>query len=170
MRDALSDPKRWARWSEDGLTAAHENYSWDSHAARYVQEVSKVVKGARPVPVHRPGSRLAGIDRVLVTDVDDTLTGDDQALATLLERLETTDAKVGFGIATGRTLKEALALMEELGVRVPDVLITAAGTELHYGRRLLPDRSWERQIRYRWNRDEVDRVVSTIPGLTHVPE
>jgi sucrose-phosphate synthase len=169
IRDALSDPERWTRWSEDGLAAAHDNYSWDSHAARYVQEVTKVVKGARPVPVHRPGTRLAGIDRVLVTDVDDTLTGDAEALAVLLERLETTDAKAAFGIATGRTLEEALALMEELEV-VPDVLITAAGTELHYGKRLLPDRSWERQIRYRWDRDEVDRVVGTIPGLSRVPE
>ena len=128
------------------------------------------MKGTRPVPVHRQGSKLAGIDRVLVTDVDDTLTGDDEALATLLERLETTDARVGFGIATGRTLKEALALMEELEVRVPDVLITAAGTELHYGTRLLPDRSWERQIRYRWDRDEVRGVISAIPGLSPVPE
>jgi sucrose-phosphate synthase len=168
IRDALSDQARWTRWSEDGLTAAHENYSWDSHATRYVQEVRKVVKGTHHVPVHRPRSKLAGIDRLLVTDVDDTLTGDDEALATLLERLETTDAKVGFGIATGRNLNEALALMEELEVRVPDVLITAAGTELHYGTHLLPDRSWERQIRYRWDRDEVDRVVSAIPGLARV--
>jgi len=170
IRDALSDRERWTRWSDDGLAAAHQNYSWDSHAARYVQEVSAIVKGASPVPVHRPRSKLAGIDRVLVTDVDDTLTGDDEALATLLERLETTDANVGFGIATGRTLKEALVLMEELEVRVPDVLITAAGTELHYGTRLLPDRSWERQIRYRWDRDEVRSVIGAIPGLSPVPE
>jgi sucrose-phosphate synthase len=168
IRDALSDPVRWNRWSEDGLAAAHANYSWDSHAARYVQEVSKVVRGARPVPVHRSHSKLAGIDRVLVTDVDDTLTGDDEALATLLQRLEQTDANVGFGIATGRNLNEALDLMKELDVRVPDVLITAAGTELHYGTRLLPDRSWERQIRYRWDRDEVHRIVGAIPGLTRV--
>ncbi len=40
---------------------------------------------------------------------------------------------------------ESLALMDDLGVRVPDVLITAGGTELHYGTHLLPDRSWERQ-------------------------
>ncbi|MDH4281533.1 MAG: PfkB family carbohydrate kinase [Myxococcales bacterium] len=168
--DALSDEARWSRWSKSGLRAAHENYSWDSHAARYVREVAKVLKGIRPFPVHRPGSKLAGIDRLLVTDVDDTLTGDDEALAALVERLETTDVQVGFGIATGRTLDEALVLLERLEVRVPDVLITAAGTELHYGTRLLPDRSWERQIRYRWDRDEVDRVVSAIPGLHRVAE
>ena len=50
IRDALSDPERWTRWSNDGLAAAHANYSWDSHAARYVQEASKVVKGTRPFP------------------------------------------------------------------------------------------------------------------------
>ncbi len=166
IRDALSDSARWSRWSKAGLAAAHANYSWDSHAARYVQEVRKIVRGTQPV--HRLRSKLAGIDRVLVTDVDDTLTGDDEALAILLQKLETTDAKVGFGIATGRNLNESLDLMKELEVRVPDLLITAAGTELHYGTRLLPDRSWERQIRYRWNRDEVHRVVGAIPGLSRV--
>ncbi len=171
MRSALSDSERWTRWSEGGLEAAHANYAWDSHAARYVQEAKKVIKGTRPVPVHRKRrTKLAGMDRLLVTDVDDTLTGDDEAMVTLLERLDTADAKVGFGIATGRTLSEALALLEDLQVRVPDVLITAAGTELHYGRHLLPDRSWERQIRYRWDRDEVIRVMSGIPGLERVFE
>jgi sucrose-phosphate synthase len=170
IHDSLSDRKRWAEWSEDGLEAVHANYTWESHAYRYVQEATKIVKGTRPVPVHRPPTKLAGMDRLLVTDVDDTLTGDDAAMAELLERLETTSARVGFGIATGRTLDEALELMTRLGVRVPDVLITAGGTELHYGTHLLPDRSWERQIRYRWDRDEVAAAVGEIPGLSTVPE
>ena len=168
MVDALSDRARWKDWCDTGLAAVHANYSWDSHAFRYVQEATKVVKGTRPMPVHRPRTKLAGMDRLLVTDVDDTLTGDDEALAELLERLETTNAKVGFGIATGRTLDEALALMAELDVRVPDVLITAGGSELHYGTHLLPDRSWERQIRYRWDREEVAEFLGKIPGLRPV--
>jgi sucrose-phosphate synthase len=110
------------------------------------------------------------MDRLLVTDVDDTLTGDDEAMAVLMERLESTDARVGFGIATGRTLSGALELMHELRIPVPDVLITASGTELHYGTHLLPDRSWERQIRYRWDANEVHRVLGEIPGLERVYE
>lgn len=165
IADALSDSKRWDDWSRDGLEAAHANYTWESHAFRYVQEAKKLIKGAPSVSVHRAQTRLAGMDRMLVTDVDDTLTGDDVALEELIVRLETSPANVGFGIATGRTLDEALALMNELDVPVPDVLITAAGTELHYGTHLLPDRSWERQIRYRWDREEVARVVGAIPGL-----
>jgi sucrose-phosphate synthase len=35
---------------------------------------------------------------------------------------------------------------------------------------MLPDRSWERQIRHRWDRGEVDRVVSAIAGLEPVPQ
>jgi sucrose-phosphate synthase len=170
IRDALSDPERWTRWSEDGLKAAHANYSWGSHAQRYVEEARKVVKGSSHAPVHRRKTKLAGMDRLLVTDVDDTLTGDDEAMATLMERLENTDANVGFGIATGRTLNEALELMDALEMPVPDVLITAAGSELHYGTHLLPDRSWERHIRYRWDRDEAHRLLSGIPGLERVPQ
>ncbi len=170
IRDALSDPERWDSWSKRGVEAVHASYSWESHAARYLEEVTRVVKGTRPAPVFRRRTKLAGMDRLLVTDLDDTLTGDDEALRTLLERLETTDKKVGFGIATGRTLGEAIDLLEELDVRVPDVLITAAGTQLHYGRHLLPDRSWERQIRYRWDRDEVERVVGSIEGLELAPQ
>ncbi|MBT8482764.1 MAG: HAD-IIB family hydrolase, partial [Myxococcales bacterium] len=170
IRDALGNPERWSRWSDDGLAAAHANYSWDRHANRYIEEAKKVLKDARHVPVHWPQTNLAGMDRLLVTDVDDTLTGDDEAMATLMERLESTDARVGFGIATGRTLNAALELMHELTIPVPDVLITASGTELHYGTHLLPDRSWERQIRYRWDPHEVHRVLGGIPGLARVYE
>lgn len=168
IRDALSDRERWERWSADGLEAAHEHYSWESHASRYLQEVTRVVKARRPAPIHLQHSRLAGIDRILVTDVDNTLTGDDEALATLIDRLSSSETNVGFGIATGRTLKEALVLMEELNVPVPDLLITASGTELHYGSRLLTDRSWERQIRYRWNPEEVKAALQSIPGIEPV--
>jgi len=170
LLDALSDRERWKRWSSDGLEGVHSNYTWQSHAQRYVQEAEHVVKSTRPRPVHRPGNRLAGMDRLLVTDVDDTLTGDEEAREELLARLENARTEVGFGIATGRTLDEALALMEELDVRVPDVLITAGGSELHYGTHLLPDRSWERQIRYRWDRDDVARVLEQLPGLTPIAE
>lgn len=170
IRDALTDDERWEQWSTRGLEAVHESYSWSSHAARYMQEVAKVLKGTRPAPVFRRRTKLAGMDRLIVTDVDDTLTGADDALRELLDRLDNTEAEVGFGIATGRTLNEAIELLEELDVRVPDVLITAAGTQLHYGRHLLPDRSWERQIRYRWDREEVATVVGRIPGLEAISQ
>ncbi|MDT8342639.1 MAG: HAD family hydrolase, partial [Longimicrobiales bacterium] len=49
-------------------------------------------------------------------------------------------------------------------------LITASGAELHYGRSLTRDRSWDRHIRYRWEPDGVVRALEGMPGLTRVRE
>lgn len=105
------------------------------------------------------------LDRIVVTDVDDTLTGDDDALRLLVERLVDAGPNVGFGIATGRTLDLALEMIDQLGIPVPDVLITGNGTQLHYGDRLIRDRSWERQIHHRWEPEAIRAFLSGISGL-----
>jgi sucrose-phosphate synthase len=73
-------------------------------------------------------------------------------------------------VATGRALRPTLEVLDELGVRPPDVLVTACGTEIRYGRRLVRDRSWERQIRHRWEPHRVREVLDAIPGLRHLDE
>lgn len=166
--EALTDRRRWARWAKSGVARVHERFSWQSHARRYVEQMEKLLVGRPAAPaVRTPAGRLPRMDRILVTDVDDTLTGDDEALVALTERLrEADDGGVGFGLATGRTLDRALELVESLEGPEPDVFITASGTELHYGSRLIRDRSWERQIRYRWRPEAVERALEGFPGIT----
>ena len=53
-----------------------------------------------------------------------------------------------------------------LGIPTPDVLITASGAELHYGKHLTRDRSWEHQIQYRWDPVAVHGELVQLPGLT----
>ena len=105
-----------------------------------------------------------------MTDVDNTLTGDRSGLAALFARLEDAGDRVGFAIATGRALDPALEVLKALGIRTPDLLITASGTAVHYGLRLIRDRSWERQIRYRWQPDEVRKALADQPGLSFDPD
>ncbi len=166
----VTSPKDWARRSKSAVARVHERFSWPSHAKRYVNALEEVLAGERPQPVHRRPSRLPHMDRILVCDVDDTLTGDMDALAGLVDRLHPVRDRVGFAIATGRTLEQAWGLLEELGVWIPDILVTASGTELHYGERLNPDRSWERQIRHRWDPDGVRAALDDTPGLERAPE
>ncbi len=164
--DAITDRRRWAVWSKSGVSHVHEKFSWSSHVRRYIAEAERIQAGERPAPSIRPVSvRLPHVDRILVTDVDDTLTGDDEALEELRERLHDGPDGVGLGIATGRSLERALEILEELGQPVPDLLITASGTALHYGSRLILDRSWERQIRYRWEPERVIRTLQNLRGL-----
>ncbi len=165
--DAITDGDRWSRWAKSGVEGAHQSFTWNSHAARYTQEVRVVLKGQRPPgSVDFTGSRLGLIDRVLITDVDDTLTGDDKALALLLRKLEEAGPHVGFGLATGRSLNSAMDAIIGLGIPTPDVLITASGAELHYGKHLTRDRSWEHQIQYRWDPVAVHGELVQLPGLT----
>jgi sucrose-phosphate synthase len=105
---------------------------------------------------------------MLVTDVDDTLTGDPEGLAALLRDLDEARHRVGFGILTGRRLEPALELLDSLGVDTPDVLVTASGTAIRYGRRLVRDRSWERQIRHRWDPELIRETLNPVGRLRYV--
>jgi sucrose-phosphate synthase len=168
----LGDRERWKTFSQNGLRRSQELYSWAGHAKRYVTCAANLLEGDRPaiaVARARP-ARIAHVDRFLVTDVDNTLTGDDEALQAFLEELERASPRVGFAIATGRAAEDAVELLSELGVPRPDLLISGVGTEIHYGRDLTPDRSWHRHIDHRWYPDVVRAVLDGVPGLKRQKE
>jgi len=173
IQDALQDRDRWGEWSRQGVKGAHDNFSWPAHADRYMEVVGKLLQRDRGRRVRRRARRLERIDRMIVTDVDDTLTGDDEALDALRELLSAGDERVAFGIATGRPLEravEAIRELEDKGLPPPNVLITASGTRLSYGaRKRERDRSWEQQIDYRWEPDRLRDVLEKIPGVLPGP-
>ena len=165
---ALQDRERWKSWSKNGIQGVHSTFSWAAHAERYLLELGKTMGDLPAEEGIRSASRrtrLPRLDRILITDVDDTLTGDPAALEAFKEALQEAGKNVGFGIATGRTVERALEVLEELGIRTPDILVTSTGTEIHYGEPLVPDHSWQRQINYRWEPDRVREVLADRPGL-----
>ncbi|MCA9131682.1 MAG: HAD-IIB family hydrolase [Planctomycetales bacterium] len=162
----LSEPEQWTLWSKNGIEGTRQHYAWQQHAGRYLSDLDSILEHS-PVPalaVASKARRLPEFDRLIVTDLDNTLTGDEQALAEFNELIRSND-HIGFGIATGRRLDDALRLIEELGLPRPDVLDTDAGTQLHYGAALTPDSSWRKQIGYAWKPDEIRRLLDAQPGL-----
>lgn len=164
---AVTSKSQWDRWSRSGLERAQE-FSWPAHVERYLQRIRQATSESQPALLRlKPQRRLPKIDRVLVSDIDNTLTGDPQALRSLVKRLEKAGPDVGFGVATGRRIEEALAVLKELGTPEPDVLITTSGTELYYGRGdLTRDQSWQKQIDHEWFPDRVRETIGDLPGLT----
>ena len=78
---------------------------------------------------------------------------------------------VAFGIATGRVLDRTMTVLERWNVPRPDVLITAVGSEIYYGRPdLIVDLNWNRTIDYRWDPDGIRRCLSEVPGIRLQPE
>ncbi len=169
IRDLLSDRSKWGRMSKNGVSRVHRHFSWESHARRYVEAVEDILEGARPTlpPVRR--SRLPRMDRLLVTDVDATLLGDPEGLEAFKTRLEEAGDRVGFGLATGRSLPRLLDLLWKDDIPPPDVVISGSGAQIHYGRDLTRDRSWEHHIDYRWDPDGVTRALEELPGIRPGP-
>ncbi|MEZ6123017.1 MAG: HAD-IIB family hydrolase [Planctomycetaceae bacterium] len=162
----LSEPDQWDAWSRAGIEGAHEHYSWHHHARRYLRDVGEIVaKAGRPaLATSERTRRLPEFDRLIVTDLDNTLTGDPESLAELNEILRDRH-DIGFGIATGRSLQSAMQLIEELGRPQPDIIDSDTGTQLHYGSSLTQDRSYQQQIGYAWKPDEVRAVLDEVEGL-----
>jgi sucrose-phosphate synthase len=110
-------------------------------------------------------SPLPLVTHALVSDVDNTLVGDRGGLERLVSWLAGRSDRVAFGIATGRGLESAVAVLALWRVPTPDVLITAVGSEINYGPDLRPDRGWTDHIRHRWRRDALETALDGLPGL-----
>ncbi|MCK5340371.1 MAG: HAD family hydrolase, partial [Desulfobulbaceae bacterium] len=101
----------------------------------------------------------------LITDVDDTLLGDDPALRKLLGLLEANREDVGWGIATGRCLSMTLDALEEHDIPSPDIILSSVGTEIYYGPSHRPDREWLQHLAYQWKPDMIKDVLSELTFL-----
>jgi sucrose-phosphate synthase len=167
LRRLLTDREEWEACSRNGIENSRREYSWERHAERYMSQVHQILQGGqRGLSLQTTRrSRLPWVDRILVTDVDNTLIGDSEALRRFLERFEQVSPRTGFAIATGRRPESALETLKEHGVPEPDFLITCTGTEIYYGHRLTQDHGWVRQINYYWNPTVVRRVLGDLPGL-----
>ena len=165
---ALTEPDTWAEWSREGYKNVHEHYSWERHAERYlrdVREILDVFKSSPSLTTRRKTRPLTGVDRIVIADIDNTLTGDDDAMRAFFDRIESTETNVGFGIATGRRFEEVMRLMDEHDMPQPEVVMTSVGTEIYYGKNHTPDASWRKHIDFRWEPDKIRSVLDGVPGL-----
>ncbi len=164
----LTEPEQWDTWSQNGITGVREHYSWETHVSRYLRDIHEIVDEAMPTMLadgKRP-KRLPEFDRLIISDLDNTLDGDDEALREFIDMLHDSGRHIGFGIATGRRLDDVLSWIEERNLPRPDVLAAAVGTELYYGDKLTPDQAWKREISAYWKPEEVRQVLDQIDGLS----
>ena len=164
MTDMLSNPEAWSRWSRNGIAGVDRNYSWAAHIQKYLKAIDRLGRGKRERQLTAQRSRMPTMDRLIVTALDNTLLGDDAAVQAFAERLQGHD-RIGFGIATGRTLESALEVIAQYQLPKPDLLITSVGAEIHYGNQMVADQSWTRHIDYRWEPKRLREVLRGVPGL-----
>ncbi|HEY9907334.1 MAG TPA: sucrose-phosphate phosphatase [Thermosynechococcaceae cyanobacterium] len=104
---------------------------------------------------------------LLITDLDNTLVGDDAALAELnhqLTHLRQHGSKLVY--STGRSRTSYQKLTTERTLLAPDLLVCAVGTEVYSGDSTTPDASWSEKLTQNWDRDLAIACASQFADLT----
>jgi sucrose-phosphate synthase len=162
----LRDRDAWQQASRNGLKGVRKHYAWAAHADRYMEKVGSLRGKSRPVDWERPPPRAVHFrDRALFTDLDQNLVGNPAALQRFSEVMRNNRKCVTFGIATGRRIDTALAIIKKYRIPAPDVLISSLGTRVHYGQSLTEDNHWADHIDHHWNPLRVRRVIVDLPGI-----
>ncbi|MCF8049950.1 MAG: HAD-IIB family hydrolase [Desulfobacterales bacterium] len=177
VKEIISDSEKWEAFSKNGIMNVRKHYTWSVHAERYRDELRKLMaaEGATDMRKAEPkdavGRRLACLDYFLITDIDNTLIGEDNSrLPELLRLLEENRGTVGFGVATGRRVDSAVKFLEEHGLPKPDVVVASVGSEIYYGPKLHPGQGWETHISSKWNRQKIVDLLSDFDFLEYQEE
>ncbi len=109
---------------------------------------------------------------LFVTDLDNTLVGDDQALAQLNNSLQKHRQEYGTRIiyATGRSPDLYQELKEAKNLLDPDALVLSVGTEIYIDGSPHPNSTWSEKISSGWNRHKVVATTTQFPELKPQPE
>jgi len=167
----LRDRSAWQVAAQNGIKGVRKHYSWRAHAEKYMEQVAGLRGKSRPVEWARvPPGTLRYRDRALFTDLDQNLVGDPSALLRFSEVMRENRKCVTFGIATGRRIDSALAIIKKYRIPAPDVLISSLGTRVHYGQSLTEDNYWTDHIDHHWNPLRVRRVIENLPGIGQQPK
>lgn len=131
----------------------HHRFSWPRYAERSVALYARILRE----PLETPAPRL------VICDIDNTLTGCAAAAARFAAWSRR--RRVGFIVATGRSLEEAQAVLAHWQLPEPDAFITSVGTMIH---RRISDGGLERwsafetQLDEDWDRSGVAGIVDRL--------
>ncbi len=171
LNRVLGDKTLWHRLMANGIEGVREHYSWDAHVKHYIKVVKPIVQHSE-ILIRKPLQRRSELyrDRIIVSDLDQNLIGDEESLKRLSSVLRQHRKSTGFVIATGRRLDSALKLIKKLAIQEPDILITSGGTEIYYAPKLTTDIHWTKHIDHQWMPHKIRELLKDIPGLKKQPK
>lgn len=166
----LTEPELWDQFSANGVNLVREQYNWERHCKHYLESVNKIIQQPRPSPeivtAAAPGVRLPKVDSLLITDIDNTLLGDDAALERLRKLIRENRHRMGFGVASGRALELVQEVLRGYDIKEIDVIIASVGCEIYYGANHVFDKGWASTLRSKWKPDVIRETLAKLPFLT----
>jgi sucrose-phosphate synthase len=177
IRKIIADEQLWEKYSRNGILNVREHYTWLKHADSYLEEVAKLGRAYESsiplgdIPRDPIGRRLTALNHFIITDIDNTLIGEDNTgLDELMDIVKKHRDILGFGVATGRTVASAVAFLKEHGVEETDVIISSVGAGIYYGKRHMPGIGWRTHISSKWDREKIKKLLDGLPFLEYQEE
>ncbi|MBD2490221.1 sucrose-phosphate phosphatase [Aulosira sp. FACHB-615] len=104
---------------------------------------------------------------LLITDLDYTLVGDDDAMAQLNQQLDFHRQQYGTKVvySTGRSPFLYQELASEKKLLEPDILVCSVGTEIYINGSQDPDSTWADKLSQAWDRNLVKTISATFTEL-----
>jgi sucrose-phosphate synthase len=160
----IDDGELWKTYSINGVNNVDKFYSWDAHTNTYLNLIDEVLeenKRGHKTFVIKTGKKLLDSKKMMFFDIDETMTGNDDALDQLNELLVNRDSSVGFGVATGRKIDSAQEIFEKHNLVKPDVIISSVGSEIYYnnGKDYEYSTSWDAHIQNSWKPDKIRELL-----------
>ncbi len=169
LNKILDDKKLWNDFSENGIINVKKYYTWKAHVDSYLIEAAGLSgERQRTNTFENIGKKLFGIQKIIISDIDNTLLGDERALEEFILFLSKYKGKIGFAVATGRSIESALEVLNEYSVPVPDVIISSVGSEIFYNDsgKLIYSKGWDNHISHLWKKDTVADLLGKFNFLT----
>lgn len=165
----LTDESAWETMSSNGVNRVRQHYSWQTHAEKFVRVIDPLIQLASQDPQRMDtpsvSKRLGSVERMLITDIDNTLLGDDDSLRELRDTIQQHHERIGFGIASGRSIELTKEALSQAGIDRVDLAICSVGAEIYYGVDFTPDRGWASRLRAKWRPDHIREALSSLSFL-----
>ncbi len=173
----LVDQGLWSSCSNNGINGVRKSYSWNAHSKTFLklfetllpekQMISATTKTKMNTFKKPPsfGKRLTNVHSLVISDIDNTLIGNDESMQRLFHLLEENNNKIAWGVATGRSIELTLEAMTEFDFPMPDILVCSVGTEIYYGPDLRMDKGWLQHISYQWKPERIKEALSPLDFL-----
>ena len=100
------------------------------------------------------------MEYILVSDIDETLTGDEEGIRQFNKIMLSRREKFYLVYSSGRFKESILSVIEKERLIQPDAIISNVGTEIYYAPNWDIDKKWEKIVEKNWNKGEIASILS----------
>ncbi|MDY6967821.1 MAG: HAD-IIB family hydrolase [Spirochaetota bacterium] len=177
IKSIIADPEIWTKYSRNGIMNVRKHYTWKEHADDYLKNIRKLVSDESQIglsdklPGFQIGKRLVNLNYLIASDIDNTLIGkDNHQLKDFIQILNENFGTIVFCVATGRTVESAVEYLKLYNLPVPDIIVSAVGTEIYYSDKLIYDKGWDSHISQKWDRIKIVDSIKKLDFLEYQEE